>query len=462
MSRFLTPAVLASLFAVSMIACADDGNLGAAPDETPGTTDQALVEVVGTIESNTTWTAANRYLMKSLVVVRKGVTLTIEKGTTILGDNATKAILLVEAGGRLVAEGTADQPIVFTSQAAEGQKRAGDWGGLVILGNAPVNVQGANVEGVVADSQGANTTYGGTNADDDSGVIRYVRIEYSGVLLSQDNEINGMTLAGVGRGTKIDHVQVRKTLDDCFEFFGGTVDAKYLACQHNQDDGFDMDNGYQGRLQFLVLQQDPTHAGEDNGFEVDNDADGSGNTPLTSPQIFNATLLGKKTDVDQAQYGLLVRRNARGSYSNLMVLGFEAGLDVRDEATAGGVRASGREALQVQGSAFFENVGVGVVDSIAYAEPVGGTKPNADNDATFDETAWVETAALGNRWSSPGVTGGYDANAPVFGPTSAQTDGALTPPNDGFFDASAAFRGAFRDANDTWATAGTWAVWSSN
>lgn len=475
MTRLLSACVLASLFSLSALACSDDGNLGGAPEgDDTGTSSSSgsspadpnaqkpLVEVTGPIQTNTTWSAANRYLMKSLVAVRSGSTLTIEKGTTILGDNATKAILLVEAGARIVAEGTADEPIVFTSQAPEGQKRAGDWGGLVVLGNAPVNVAGANVEGVVADAQGAKTTYGGDKADDDSGVLRYVRIEYSGVLLSQDNEINGVTFAGVGNGTRVDHVQVRQTLDDCFEFFGGTVDAKYLACQHNEDDGFDMDNGYRGRLQFLVLQQDPAHPGEDNGFEVDNDADGSGNLPLTSPQVFNATLCGKNTDVDQAQYGMLVRRNARGDYSNLMVLGFEAGLDVRDEATATGISATGRDALVVHGSQFFASVGQGVVNSIAYAEPVGGTKPNLDNDGEFDEAAWVAGPALQNSWTDPSVAGCFNAAAPVFGPATTASEGAITPPNDGFFDASAVYRGAFKDTNDTWATTGKWAVWSAN
>ena len=143
--------------------------------------------------------------------------------------------------------------------SSNSSKRAGDWGGVVILGNAPVNYPGGkgNIEGILTTASG--TQYGGADPEDNSGVLRYIRIEYAGVVLSPDNEVNGLTFGGVGRGTKVDHIQVRQALDDCFEFFGGTVDAHHLICQYNQDDGFDTDNGYSGRLQFLVLQQDPAH-----------------------------------------------------------------------------------------------------------------------------------------------------------------------------------------------------------
>jgi len=234
--------------------------------------------------------------------VKPGAVLTIEKGTKIMGDSASKAILLVEAGAKIVAEGTADEPIVFTSQAAEGVRRAGDWGGLVLLGKAPVNYPGGkgNIEGILKTVSG--TEFGGTDADDNSGVLKYVRVEYAGVVLSPDNEVNGITFGGVGRGTTVEYVQVRHALDDCFEFFGGTVNAKHLVCQYNQDDGFDFDNGFSGKLQFLVLQQDPNHPGEDNGFESDNDAQGSANAPLTNPTVFNATICAKNADPEGAQF----------------------------------------------------------------------------------------------------------------------------------------------------------------
>ncbi|MBS2013193.1 MAG: T9SS C-terminal target domain-containing protein [Deltaproteobacteria bacterium] len=469
---------------LGVVACSDDGNLGGTSGSssssssssgassgtsggtsgtsggTSGTSGGPAVteELSGNITASRTLTANKKYLLKGLVQVKTGATLTIEKGTIVMGDNASKAILLIEPGAKIIAEGTADEPIVFTSQANEGSKRAGDWGGLVLLGNAPVNQPGGkgSVEGILK-TVGAGTEYGGTNPDDNSGVLKYVRVEYAGIILSQDNEVNGITFAGVGRGTTVDYVQVRQALDDCFEFFGGTVNAKHLICQANQDDGFDMDNGYQGKLQFLVLQQDPTHVGEDNGFEVDNDATGSANVPFTSPTIFNASLFGKDKDVDNLQYGMLIRRNARGSYNNILVSGFDASLDVRDAATAAAATAGD---LSIKSTFYWNAKGPGVVDNISFLE-TGATAPDKDNDGTFDEIQWFKVAGSKNSWSDPGVSAAFNQTAPVFGPAASLAANATTPPADGFFDASATYIGAFKDANDKWATTGKWAVWSN-
>jgi hypothetical protein len=425
----------------------DGGSSGALPKMTE--------EVSGAITASRTLSASKNYLLKGLVEVKAGVTLTIEKGTLIKGDNASKAILLVEPGGKLIAEGSADEPIVFTSQAAEGQRKAGDWGGVIVLGKAPVNYAGGKgtVEGIL--KNGTSTEFGGTDENDNSGVLRFVRIEYAGVVLSTDNEVNGLTLAGVGRGTKIDHVQVRHALDDCFEFFGGTVDAKYLACQYNQDDGFDFDNGYSGRLQFLVLQQDPKHAGDDNGFESDNDAMGSTNMPFTNPTVYNATVIGKNAVVDGLQYGMLLRRNSRGTYRNILAQGFAGSLDVRDAPTAQAAMAG---SLSIQNSLFFGATGAGVVDQIAFPE-TGATAPNKDNDGAFDEARWFKSAAS-NAWTDPKLMQPFNAGAPVFGAMTMLRENAATPPSDGFFDASASYVGAFRDMADGWATSGKWAVWT--
>jgi hypothetical protein len=411
-------------------------------------------EISAPITTSRTLTADKDYLLKGLVEVKAGATLTIAKGTTIKGDNASKAILLVEAGAKIIAEGTADEPIVFTSQAADGQKKAGDWGGLVILGKAPVNYPGGKgtVEGIL--KNGNTTEFGGTDPEDNSGVLSYVRVEYAGVVLSTDNEVNGITFGGVGRGTRVDHVQVRHALDDCFEWFGGTVNAKYLACQYNQDDGFDFDNGFSGKLQFLVLQQDPNHPGEDNGFESDNDAQGSANVPQTNPTVYNATIIGKNKMVDSAQYGMLIRRNSAGTYRNVLIQGFQASLDVRDVATAANATSG---ALSLQNALFFGTVGPTVVDFIGYPE-TGAAAPDKDNDGAFDEIGWFKNAANKNAWTDPKLGKAFDANQPGFGP--ATTIAGATPPNDGFFDATATYVGAFKDASDKWATTGKWIVWA--
>lgn len=458
-------------------ACSDDGSLPVDPKKdaaaSPTTTStptstgplpdgamppKALEVLKGDIKTATNLSATKDYLLQGLVVVKAGTTLTIEKGTVIKGEAQSKAILLVEAGAKLIAEGTEDEPIVFTSQAAPADRRAGDWGGVVILGNAPVNIPGGkgNIEGILKTVQG--TQFGGTDPEDSSGVLRYIRIEYAGVVLAQDNEVNGLTFGGVGRGTKVDHIQVRQALDDCFEWFGGTVDAKYLACQGNEDDGFDWDNGYSGRLQFLVLQQSPNHVGEDNGFEGDNDAQGSGNTPLSNPTIFNASLFGKNADVDNVQCGLLLRRNTRGTFKNILVNGFETSLDLRDAPTRDGVA---QNALTLTNSLFWNAKNPAVVDNIAYPE-TGDVAPNKDNDGAFSELDWFRTPASRNLSKvDPLTPGAFDMEKPVFGPTMSLADSAATPPKDGFFDENAAYVGAFKDATDNWATRGRWAVWSA-
>lgn len=423
---------------------------GAQPDGGP------CAEVIeGTIAQDKTLSASCAYLIKGLVQVKAGATLTIEKGTKIRGESATKGTLLVQRGAKIVAQGTADEPIVFTSQSA--QPKAGDWGGIVVLGKAPVNFPGGegNVEGIVEGAMGAETKYGGTDADDDSGVLSYVRIEYPGIVLSNNNEVNGLTFAGVGRKTKVDHVQVRMALDDCFEFFGGTVDGKYLACQSNEDDGFDMDNGYTGRLQFLVLQQSPTHAGDDNGFEIDNDAEKSANIPRTSPTVYNATIVGKNADLDKQAYGFLLRANTLGKFYNVVALGFEAGVDLRDQS-------AGDANLVIANSLFFGMKGPGVLENVNYVEDSADKMSIAYNDdGAVDELAWFKDPAKKNKVAlDPGIPGAFSQTAPDFSPAASLTTDAATPPNDGFFDASAAYMGAFKDASDKWATTGKWAVWS--
>jgi hypothetical protein len=482
---FLT-AMLGVTATLGVVACSDDGNLGGGggggngtsggsgtsggngtssgepttppdPTKTYCSTSEVLE---GAIASSCSLDTSKNWLLKGLVTVKAGATLTIDKGTTIRGDSQSKAILLVEPGAKIMAEGTADQPIVFTSQAAEGQRRPGDWGGVVILGNAPVNFPGGkgNIEGILKTATG--TSYGGSDPTESSGVIKYVRIEYAGVLLSQDNEVNGLTFAGVGSGTVVDYVQVRMALDDCFEFFGGTVNAKHLVCQRNQDDGFDFDNGYSGKLQFLVLQQDPAHVGEDNGIESDNDAQGSANLPLTNPQVYNVTLCGKNADVDNAQFGMLIRKNSRGTFQNFVVTGFESNLDIRD-ATGAALLApvAGEPQLDIRSTLFFGAKGAGVVEDVAYAE-TGEAAPNKNNDNGVDEVAWVKDGRKNLVMTDPGVNC-FDPGAPVFGPATSLTTEAAAVPNDGFFDATATYLGAFKDVNDTWATSGKWVVWSA-
>lgn len=425
------------------------GTGGGTPQEmvVPACTGES--DLSGNITANTGLTADKCYNLKGIVYVKAGATLTIAKGTKIYGDKVTLGTLVIEPGGKIMAEGTAVNPIIFTSKAPKGQRAPGDWGGVVLLGKAPVNLMGGvgNIEGIPPTPA---TTYGGTNPTDSSGKLKYVRIEFGGVQLSPNNEVNGLTFGGVGAGTEVDYIMVHDTLDDCFEFFGGTVNAKHLICSYNGDDGFDWDNGFKGKLQFLALQQDPNNAADDNGFEGDNDAPGSLNLPFSEPTIYNATLCGKNADVAKQQFGMLLRRSTKARIWNTIATGFESGYDLRDKATS----------VEIKSSIFFGNL----AQNIAYAEVAGQVSTPAaltdDDDGGADEIALFTAAANKNTVLDPKIKDCFNKAGADFRPATTITANAATPPDDGFFDAKASYVGAF-EAEDTWAT-GNWVDFSHN
>jgi hypothetical protein len=254
----------------------------------------AVTPVDAAITGNTTWTKDKRYLLKGNVYVQSPATLTIEAGTVIFGDKVTKGSLIVSRGAKIMAAGSATEPIVFTSSAPRGFRNYGDWGGVVILGKAKNNQSvDQTIEGISAAS-GDNGKYGGTADDDNSGVLKYVRIEFGGIALSTDNELNGLTMGSVGNATEINHIQVSYSGDDSYEWFGGTVDASYLIAYRGWDDDFDTDFGYSGNVQYGVAFRDPNIADKSgsNGFESDNDGSGTTNAPKTSARFSNITWFG--------------------------------------------------------------------------------------------------------------------------------------------------------------------------
>ena len=292
------------------------------------------------------------YLLKGWVYVADGATLTIPAGTVIKGDKDTKAALIVEPGGKLIANGTADKPIVFTSEQAAGSRRPGDWGGLIICGKAPNNngVLAQQIEG------GPRTKHGGTDANDNSGSLQYVRIEFAGYPFKKDQEINGLTLGSVGAGTTIDHVQVSYSNDDSFEWFGGTVNCKHLIAFHGWDDDFDTDNGFSGKVQYGLSVRDSriADASQSNGFESDNNASGSTAEPYTTATFSNITFLGPKTfdasftndktyinggginpengsSMGLFQAAMHIRRNSRLNVNNTLAIGWPIGLILDNE-----------------------------------------------------------------------------------------------------------------------------------
>jgi len=406
------------------------------------------VEIAGDITANFTLTCDKDYLLTAAVFIKPGVTLTIQKGTTVLGHNnkTQPSVLVVQPGAKIIAEGSPSEPIVFTSALPPAERKPGDWGGVIVLGNAPVNVRDASGRPTRGQIEGLTTggDYGGMDENDNSGILKYVRIEYAGIAIAPNNEVNGLTFGGVGRATTVDYVQVRQSADDCFEFFGGTVNAKHLICQYNGDDGFDWDNGYRGKLQFLVLQQDPGIADETNGFEGDNNALGTDDAPLSEPTIYNATLCGKNAEIAAQQYGLLLRRSTKAHIFNTILTGFEAGIDIRDVRTD----------VEVKSSIFFGNV----VKNLAYEEDGSNTDTQKDDDNGLDETSWLLRPEHKNVVSDPGLDC-FNPISPRLQPRTAHTLNAAKPPDDGFFDASASYVGAFRDETDRWAS-GNWVLFS--
>ncbi|MBK8626031.1 MAG: T9SS C-terminal target domain-containing protein [Saprospiraceae bacterium] len=291
--------------------------------------------VKGSITTNTTWAAKNKYLLEGFVYVESGATLTIEPGTIIKGDKSTKATLIVKPGAKIIAEGTKTKPIVFTSNQAKGSRNYGDWGGLIILGKATVNKSPATIEGENI------STFGGTDDNDNSGILKYVRLEFGGIAFETDKEINGLTLGGVGKGTTIEYIQVSNNGDDAYEWFGGNVNAKYLVSFKNLDDDFDTDWGYSGKVQYGYALRDPKVAdqctcSDSNGFESDNDAAGSEATPQTSATFANMSIvIAEGTPDAKFRSVFRLRRNTAISIYNTLGVGAwpKGGLELQDAPT---------------------------------------------------------------------------------------------------------------------------------
>ncbi|MEJ7809039.1 MAG: hypothetical protein WKG32_01350, partial [Gemmatimonadaceae bacterium] len=309
--------------------------------------------------ANRTFYADTVYLIQGFVHVTTGATLFVQAGTTIKGDfNTLGSSLFIMRGAKIDAQGTASNPIVFTSSQAVGSRRSGDWGGLVIVGNARINRAGTiDIEGtgtVSGTAPGTNYTVsygGGTTDSDNSGTLKYVRVEFAGFGPALNQELNAFTFAAVGSGTTMDHLEALAGLDDSFEFFGGQADAKYLVSYESGDDHFDMSEGYQGRLQFLIGYQSApvtqrTGAGQpsDDLQGIENDGcngagctNGQDSQPLTIPFVSNFTLVGSGTTSNVGSgggYGMMLRRGTGGYYVNGVLARWPRGaISLRDVAT---------------------------------------------------------------------------------------------------------------------------------
>lgn len=424
---------------------------------------QAQIVVSGNLDINgtTTWTNNNIYILSGFVKVTSNDTLVIQPGTIIKGDLVTKGSLIIERGGYLHAEGTSEQPIVMTSQKAAGQRSYGDWGGLILCGrasvNAPANAGNGTSAGEAIVEGGVGSIYGGgtsPNDNDNSGIIRYVRIEFGGIPFQPNSEINGLTLCGVGRGTTIDHVQVSFCGDDAFEWFGGTVNVKNIVAYRNWDDDFDTDFGYRGNVQFALSVRDPNIADQSgsNGFESDNDASGSTATPNTQPHFSNVTVAGpllfNSTINTNYKRALHLRRRTECSPFNCVYAGYPVGLLIESTSTQGNANGGNLR--------FKNNVLAQMTDTLATVTTANPNNINAGfNISTF-------FAANNNANYNAGTDLGWNAISltnPDFTlqPTSVLTTGADFTDSylqDAFFT-PVDYRGAFGSENWT----SCWAEW---
>jgi len=370
---------------------------------------------------NRTLSADTLYILTGLYYIEPGYQIEIPAGTICQGDTA--ATLIVKPDAQIFATGTADQPIVFTSLKAPGEREPGDWGGIVLLGNAPTNQDGYPViEGGLLEG-----TYGGGAAgvgdpDDSSGILRYVRIQYPGYRFQLNNEINGLTMGGVGRGTELHHIQVSYAFDDSYEWFGGTVDAHHLVALGGTDDEFDTDFGYQGRLQFCFGLRDPEYSdptGQSNGFESDNEGSSSSTAdPHTRPVFSNVTLIGpQRTDAlpipgaETFQFSGVLRRSTQTSIYNSVIAGYPWGFSIRDPFTI---------QFCLNNTLMMRNVSV-----TASLIPTGSTSTH-DESRWAGVTAWFDTPGFGNIGSTPRLpsTVGFTNMTSLIAPNPAPVPGS--------------------------------------
>ena len=405
-----------------------------------------VITVTGDITSDTKWYAAAKYMLSGFVYVKNNATLTIEPGTLIKGVSNTKAALIIERGSKIMAAGTVDKPIVFTSDKPKGNRSYGDWGGLVLCGNAPTNKHDSGT-GVGIAEGGIGSQYGGTDANDNSGVLQYVRIEFPGIGLTAtpNSEINGLTLYAVGIGTTIDHIQVSFSGDDSYEWFGGTVKMKYLIALRGWDDDWDTDNGFSGKVQFFVSLRDPAVAdqSQSNGFESDNDADGSTLSPYTSALFVNGSIFGplvtSSTSINTLyRHGMQLRRGSRLSVYNSVFAGWPYGLFIDGQKGDSPEQAT-NNVLQIENCV------------------MAGMAQNYVATYMANTETWYLDASRHNEIKATNdllqVTNPFNLTAPNFMPASGSpllsgasfTNSRLT---DSFFTA-VTFRGAFGTTNWT-------------
>jgi hypothetical protein len=433
------------------------------------------------ITANRTLFADTVYTLQGFIQVANGATLTMQPGTKIQGDFATTgSSLFVTRGAKIDAQGTATNPIVFTSSRAAGQRQPGDWGGLVIIGNGIINRSGSiTIEGTGNGTNNPAQTYsGGASNTDNSGILRYVRVEFAGYATATDQELNSFTIAAVGSGTRFEYLQSMAGLDDSFEFFGGAVDGKWLVSYESGDDHFDISEGYVGRLQYLIGMQTRiipprssagSPSSDPQGIENDgcNGAGcdlGQNSTPLTIPVIANFTLIGVGTTNGvtlpaAGGRGAMLRRGTGGYYVNGIIARWpSSAISFRDTTTL--IRQTEGN-FQLANILFAENgalfdpqtFSAGVISSVR--------QYSADTTANRLNTVAGTASSLFTNVSAaqPASGAAFDWSPPTTG--AAATGGLATftgglQTRAGTFITGTAYRGAADPAGAKW-----WQGWTT-
>jgi hypothetical protein len=440
-----------------------------------GTTGQTIT-LQGRINADTLLRKQNTYILKGLVYMVGNHTMTVEPGTVIKGSfsGADVAALIITRGSKLMAAGTANEPIIFTSASPNPQ--SGDWGGIVLCGKASINTSyngtagTYQVEGGIDNANGDGIAGGGATPDDNdnSGVLQYVRIEFAGYAYQPDKEINSLTMAAVGAGTTIDHIQVVYAKDDAYEWFGGSVNCKFLIAYKTQDDDFDTDNGFSGKVQFGLIIRDSLIADISNSeaFESDNNASGTTDLPKTKAIFSNVTAIGPKATLNNTGSSLFraaahVRRNTGISIFNSIIMGWPRGIEV--DATTGTSTALNIEDSTIR---FRNNTLAGNAVNTRFSGTPGATITNDAAFATWFTNSYYNNDILTNT-SDVKLIQPYNYTAPDPTPFAGANGnqkilnaGGFTDPKfagDNFFDKTVNFRGGIAPAGEL---ASWWKGWT--
>jgi hypothetical protein len=423
----------------------------------------STIDVRGIIKADQTWHKSRKYRLRGYVYVTDGAKITIEAGTTIISNKDSAGVLVIYRDATIVAEGTASAPIIFTS--AETTPNPGDLGGVILVGQARGNGNHSVLEGGV---DPAYSSFGGTNDAHSSGTLKYVRIEYAGKAVNPGDEVNGLSLYGVGSGTTIDYIEVVRGLDDAFEFFGGTVNCKHLIAYNSADDDFDMDDGYSGKIQFAISVKDPkftdnkgTTGDISNNFEVDNVNPANGflwtRAPITSPTLSNFTAVGPNNAAGTSPdygYGMRWRRGTKFILANSIVMGGQrAGLDIDDDSTASFYKSATSSFFNSFLNAYGKSY---QVDKLVSNPKILDSAQLATITQTTDSSVYYANAAnimLTDPFNNQAPNLKPLAGSPALTTAARFTRGLLT---DAFFD-KVTYIGAL-DATTDW-TAG-WSVWN--